>query len=156
MHMFYWFWPTFYCKRFYLHFISAWSSSIINTTFLHVILPLDVAERAFSRCVTTNEGNDKFWNEEVHADSRKLTVKFNYEFLEDFQNKQSSGKLSLGEEGPANIDTRYTSNAQIFLSSLAYTDIVMLYPPTVLCPGSRRNSQSTVTHCFWLWVALCL
>ena len=72
----------------------------------------------------------------MHADSRKLMVKFNYEFLEDFQNKQSSGKLSLGEEGPTNIDTRYTSNAQIFLSSLAYTDIVMLYPPTVLCPGS--------------------
>ena len=61
---------------------------------MHLILSLDVAERAFSKCVTTNEGKNKFGfrNEEVHADSRKLKVKFNYEFLEDFQDEQSSDR----------------------------------------------------------------
>ena len=84
----------------------------------------------------------------MDADSHKLKVKFNYEFLEDFQDEQSSDKQSSGEEGPTNIDTRYTSIAQIFMNSLANIVIVMLYPPTVLSPGNQRNLQSTVTHCF--------
>ena len=75
---------------------------VISWTFLHLILPSDVAERAFSRCVTTNEG-DKEHEEEVHADSRKLWIKFNYEFFEDFQ-----AKLSSDEECATNTDTRYT------------------------------------------------
>ena len=32
---------------------------------------------------------------------------------------------------------------------------MILYLPTVLSPGSRRSSQSTITHSFSLWVALC-
>ena len=91
----------------------------------------------------------------MHADSRKLKVRFNYEFLEDFQEEQSSDKQSSDEEGGANIDTRYTLSSQIFLSSLAYLVIVMISPPTVLSPGSRRNSPSTLIHFFLLWVALC-
>ena len=63
--------------------------------FLLLILPLDVAERAFSKCVTTNEGKDEFRNEEVHADSHKLKVMINYEFLDDFQDEQSSDKTAL-------------------------------------------------------------
>ena len=63
----------------------------------------------------------------MHADSRKLKVMFNYEFLEDFQDKQPSDKQSSGEEGGTNIDTRYRPSAQIFMSSLAYIVIVMLY-----------------------------
>ena len=106
---------------------------------MHLILPLDVAERAFSRCVTTNKGKGSSWEEEVHADSRKLEVKFNYEFLEDFQNEQSSG-----EEGQTITDTRYPQSAQIFLSPL----VIVIFCSTALIPGSRRNLQSTVTHFF--------
>ena len=73
----------------------------------------------------TNEGEG--FGEKVHADSRKLEVKFNYEFLEDFQDEQSPDKQSSGEEGAANIDARYTPSVQILLSLLAYLVIVMLY-----------------------------
>ena len=121
---------------------------MISATFL---IPLDVAERAFSRCVTTNKAEGATWEEEVHADSHKLKGMFNYEFLEDFQDDKSSDKQSSGEEGETNIDSRYIPRAQIFLSSLAYIVIVMLYPPpppTVLSPGNQRNSQSKVTHSF--------
>ena len=48
------------------------------------------------------------------ANSRKLKVQFNYEFLEDFQDEQSLRKQSSGEEGETNIDARYTPRAQIF------------------------------------------
>ena len=106
---------------------------------------IDVAERAFNRCVTTNKGKES-WREEVHADSHKLEVKFNFEFLEDFQDEQSPDKHSSSEECETNIDARYTRSIQISL--LTYLVIVMLYPPTVLSPGSQRNSQSTVTQCF--------
>jgi len=99
---------------------------VISATFL---IPLDVAERAFSRCVTINEDSSTTWEEEVLADSHKLKVIFNYEFLEDFQDDRSSDKQSSGEEGETNIDARYTPRAQIFLSSLVYIVIVMLYPP---------------------------
>ena len=58
--------------------------------------------------------------EEVHADSRMLEVKFNYEFLEDFQDEEPPDKQSSGEEGETNIDSRYTQSTQIFLSSLSY------------------------------------
>ena len=115
-----------------------------------MLLSLDVAEKAFDRCVTTNEGKGESWDEEVHADSRKLKVKFNYEFLEDFQDVESSDKQSSGEEGATNIDSRYTPCAQIFLSSLSYLVVMILYPPTVLSPGSQRNLQSTLTHSFLL------
>ena len=91
---------------------------------------------------------EKIFGEKLHADSRNLEVKFNYEFLEDFQDEQSPDKQSSGEEGETNIDARYTPRAQIFLSSPAYIVIVMLYLPTVLSPGNQRNSQSTVTHSF--------
>ena len=64
----------------------------------------------------------------MHADSRTLKVKFNYEFLEDFQDEQSPDKQSSCEEGATNIDTRYTPSVQIFLSLPAYLVIVMLYP----------------------------
>ena len=64
----------------------------------------------------------------MHADSRNLKVKFNYEFLEDFQDEQSPDKQSSGAEGAAIIDARYTPSAQIFLSWLTYLVIVMLYP----------------------------
>ena len=80
----------------------------------------------------------------MHADSRKLEVKFNYEFLEDFQDKQSSG-----EEGPTNKETRYPQSAQI-LSPLV---IVISCFPTAKIPGSQRNLQNTVTHSFWSWVS---
>ena len=120
------------------------------STFLLLLLSLDVAERAFNRCVTTNEGKDKWTKEEVYAYSRNLWVMFNYEFLEDFQDEESPDKQSSGEEDETNIDTRYTPTVQIFLSSLTYLVIVMLSPPTVLSPGSRRNSQSTLIHFFLL------
>jgi len=50
----------------------------------------DVAELAFNRCVTTNEGTDDDWGSKVHATSDTFRVDFNYEFLEDFQDKHSS------------------------------------------------------------------
>ena len=87
-----------------MHFRPMKCSMQLEKHFLHLILPLDVAERAFSRCVETNKGKDELMNEEVHADSHKLEVRFNYEFLEDFQDEQSSNKQSSGEEGP---DARY-------------------------------------------------
>ena len=65
----------------------------------------------------TNRGEkDVDTIEKVLADSRTLKVKFNYEFLEDFQDEQSSDKQSSGEEGATNIDARYTPSEQIFLS----------------------------------------
>jgi len=45
---------------------------------------------AFNRCVTTNEGTDDDWGSKVHATSDTFRVDFNYEFLEDFQDKYSS------------------------------------------------------------------
>ena len=91
---------------------------------------LDFAERAFSKCVETNEGErdpaHMHWKR-VHADSGILKVEFNYEFLEDFQDEQSPDKQSSDEEGAANIDARYYQ-AQFFLSSLAYIGILILYP----------------------------
>ena len=66
---------------------------VISRTFLHLIFPLDVAERAFSKCVKTNEG-EEVYREKVLANGRKLKVKFNYEFLEDFQDKQSSDRYT--------------------------------------------------------------
>ena len=90
-----------------MHFRSMKCSMQLAKHFLHLILPLDVAERAFCRCVETNKGKDELRNEEVHADSHKLKVKFNYEFLEDFQDEESSNKQSSGEEGPTHTDTRY-------------------------------------------------
>ena len=90
-----------------MHFRSMKCSMQLAKHFLHLILPLDVAERAFCRCVETNKGKDKLRDEEVHGDSHKLKVKFNYEFLEDFQNEQSSDKQSSDEEGPTHTDTRY-------------------------------------------------
>ena len=81
---------------------SALSSSNQHNTF--VLIPLlDVAERAFSRCVETNKGEEEV-GEKVHADSRKLKIEFNYEFLEDFQDEQSLDKQSSSEEGE---DARY-------------------------------------------------
>ena len=124
---------------------------VISTTFLHLILPLDVAEMAFSRCVTTNRGKDEWQHEEVHADSRNLEVMFNYEFLEDFQDEHSSGKQSSDEEGATNNDTRYKRSAHIFLQALVN---MIHFTPTVLIPGSQRNSQSTATHSSWSWVLL--
>jgi len=44
---------------------------------------------AFNRCVTTNEGKKDDRGNEVHATSDTLEVDFNYEFLEDFQDKHS-------------------------------------------------------------------
>ena len=73
---------------------------------MHIFLPSDVAEMVFSRCVKTNKGKGQSWDEEVHADSRNLEVEFNYEFLEDFQNKQPSDNQFSREEGPAKKDTR--------------------------------------------------
>jgi len=61
----------------------------------------------------------------VHADSRKLEVKFNYEFLEDFQD---------GEEGETNIDSRYTKCIDEFASSVfSYCD--------ALPPNSTKSWQ---------------
>ena len=61
----------------------------------------------------TNEGNEEEI-EKVHADSRNLKVKFNYEFLEDFQDEQSPDNESSGEDGATNTDARYTPSAEIF------------------------------------------
>ena len=63
----------------------------------------------------------------MHADSRKLKVMFDYEFLDDFQDEQSSVNQSSGEDSGTNIDTRYRPNSQIFMSLLAYIVNVMLY-----------------------------
>ena len=63
----------------------------------------------------------------MHADSRKLKVMFNYEFLDDFQDEQSSVNQSSGEDSGINIDTRYRPNSLIIMSLLAYIVIVMLY-----------------------------
>ena len=56
----------------------------------------------------------------MHADSRNLEVQFNYEFLEDFQDKQSSDKQCPSEEGATNKDTRYKPSAWSFWGLLAY------------------------------------
>jgi len=53
------------------------------------IFPIDVAEIAFNRCVTTNEGKEDHLGNEVHATSDNFKVNYNYEFLEDFQDKHS-------------------------------------------------------------------
>jgi len=60
---------------------------VIATALHSCIFHIDVAEVAFSRCVTTNEGKNR--GNEVHATSNSLKVDFNYEFLEDFQDKHS-------------------------------------------------------------------
>ena len=52
--------------------------------FSHV----DVAEKAFSKCVETNEG--KQGQKEVHAIDHNFRVCYDYEFLEDFQESHSS------------------------------------------------------------------
>ena len=126
--MFISFWLTFLL---YSGFINSGSWSALSSSNPHntfVLTPLlDVAEKAFSKCVETNKGEEE-GIKKVHADSRNLEVKFNYEFLEDFQDEQSPDKQSSCEEGPTNIDARYTTSAQIFLSSLTYLVIVMLYP----------------------------
>lgn len=49
---------------------------------------IGVAEKAFNRCVETNEGND-CRRYKVHPTSDNYEVDFNYEFLEDFQDKHS-------------------------------------------------------------------
>ena len=72
-----------------------------------IIVPLDITETVFSRCVTTNNGKDEIKEEKVLANchlQKKLQIKFNYEFLEDFQGKQFSSKLSSGEEDATDID----------------------------------------------------
>jgi len=46
---------------------------------------------AFNKCITTNEGEEVRGNE-VHATSDTFKVDFNYEFLEDFQDKHSSDR----------------------------------------------------------------
>jgi len=51
---------------------------------------IDVAEVAFNRCVTTNEG--KGFSQEVHATNDTFEVQYNYEFLEDFKDKHSSDR----------------------------------------------------------------
>ena len=126
--MFISFWLTFLL---YSGFINSGSWSALSSSNPHntfVLTPLlDVAEKAFSKCVETNKGETMF-GEKVHADSRDLEVNFNYEFLEDFQDEQSPDKQSSSEEGETNTDARYTTSAQIFLSSLTYLVIVMLYP----------------------------
>ena len=126
--MFISFWLKCFCCTTALSISGSWSarsSSNQHNTF--VLTPLlDVAERAFSKCVETNKGKE--FGQQVHADSRMLKVKFNYEFLEDFQDEQSPDEQSSGEEGAAIIDARYTPSAQIFLSWLTYLVIVMLYP----------------------------
>ena len=126
--MFISFWLTFLL---YSGFINSGSWSALSSSNPHntfVLTPLlDVAEKAFSKCVETNKGGTQL-GEKVHADSHNLEVKFNYEFLEDFQDEQSPDKQSSSEEGETNIDARYTTSAQIFLSSLTYLVIVMLYP----------------------------
>ena len=50
---------------------------------------IDVAEVAFNRCVTTNEGKRDDLGNEVHATSDTFKVDYNYEFLDDFQPKRS-------------------------------------------------------------------
>ena len=64
------------------------------TRNMHYILyqfHIDVAEVAFNRCVTTNEG-ERFLQEEVHATNDTFEVQYNYEFLEDFKDKHSSDR----------------------------------------------------------------
>jgi len=58
------------------------------------IFPTDVAEVAFNKCVTTNENKKHHMDSEVvvHPTSDTFQVKFNYEFLEDFQYKHSSDR----------------------------------------------------------------
>ena len=64
---------------------------MVRTTFC--IFYIDVAEVAFNRCATTNEGNiDDFTHEQVQATSDSFKVDFNYKFLEDFQDKHSSDR----------------------------------------------------------------
>ena len=66
---------------------------------------IDAAERVFSKCVETNECNH--WEEDTHPDSRQFKVTFKYEFLEDFQDKQTSEKHS-SDKGERGENTRYT------------------------------------------------
>ena len=113
--MFISFWLKCFCCTAALSISGSWSSlSSSNQHNTFVLTPLlDVAERAFSKCVETNEGNEEEI-EKVHADSRNLKVKFNYEFLEDFQDEQSPDNESSGEDGATNTDARYTPSAEIF------------------------------------------
>ena len=62
---------------------------IIATALPSCTFHTDVAEVAFNRCVTTNEGKAKSLLEEVHATSDNFRVDYNYEFLEVFQDKPS-------------------------------------------------------------------
>ena len=65
-------------------------------TAIALIFHTDVAEVAFNRCITTNETKEFSENvigeNEVHATSDNFKVDFNYEFLEDFQDKHSSDR----------------------------------------------------------------
>ena len=64
---------------------------VIATALHSCIFHIDVAEVAFNRCVTTNEGKS-FLGEEVHATNDTFEVQYNYEFLEDFKDKHSSDR----------------------------------------------------------------
>ena len=67
------------------YFLHKHHYSLNGTTFFYV----DVAEVAFNRCVTTNEGTKDRRDNQVHATSDTLEVDYNYEFLDDFQDKFS-------------------------------------------------------------------
>ena len=62
---------------------------IIATALPACIFHIDLAEVAFYRCVTTNEGKKGIDLNQVHATSETFEVEYNYEFLEDFQDKHS-------------------------------------------------------------------
>ena len=75
----------------YILLLTLWDHQLhVAAASLYLIFPTDVAEMVCNRCVTTNEGTKDDLGNEVHATSDTFKVDYNYEFLEDFQDKHSS------------------------------------------------------------------
>ena len=55
-----------------------------------MFISIDVAEEVFNRCCVGNETKDG----KIGVDSKDYRLKFNYEFLEDFQDKKRSRDFS--------------------------------------------------------------
>jgi len=62
----------------------------------------------FSKCVATNENRMNRWGKEVYANSPNFEVVFNYEFLEEYPDKNSSDN-----EDPPDQGNRYTETYRL-------------------------------------------
>ena len=69
--------------------------TFFESTLFVYLLHIDLAEVAFNRCVTTNEGEVDERRQKVQATTESFTVDYNYEFLEDFHVERSSDRYTI-------------------------------------------------------------